>query len=74
MVENYWLVDQQKTGGSDSWAGLELQDADMEKNVDGSYPQTEYQYFLRYLDGRGNEEYVESNIFKYSPEKCFVDP
>ncbi|XXK57868.1 cadherin domain-containing protein [Porticoccaceae bacterium nBUS_09] len=70
MVENYWLVDQQKIGGGQGI--LELQDADMEKSVDGSYPQTEYQYFLRYLDGRGNEEYVESNIFKYSPENCFV--
>ena len=74
IVENYWLVDQQRIGGDDGWAGFELQDADMKKNTDGRYPQTEYQYFLRYLDGRGNEEYVESNIFKYSPENCFVDP
>jgi S1-C subfamily serine protease len=73
IVENYWLVDQQRIGGDDGWVGFELQDADMKKNTDGRYPQTEYQYFLRYLDGRGNEEYVESNIFKYSPEKCFVD-
>ena len=73
IVENYWLVDQQRIGGDFGWAGFKLHDADVKKNTDGSYPQTEYQYFLRYLDGRGNEEYVESNIFKYSPENCFVD-
>ena len=71
VVESYWLIDQQRI---EQGATIDLKESDIEINSDGSIHQTEYQYFLRYLDGRGNEEYVESNIFKYSPEKCFVNP
>ena len=67
ILEHYWLVDQQRLSISDN----QIKESDFPS---GTFPAAEYQYFLRYLDGRGNEEYVESNIFKYSPENCFVDP
>jgi hypothetical protein len=67
ILEQYWLVDQQRLSNSAS----QIKESDFPS---GTFTAAEYQYFLRYLDGRGNEEYVESNIFTYSPEKCVVDP